>query len=178
MFERLRSIEGVDFHALLEDARNRGYAGGRDVEVSGSEHLSGKADVGIAAISITAAREKQFEFSQPILNSGLQIMLRSQDQNGIKGPEDLVNKRVATTHGSTAAEFLREIKASVYEFANIRSVYNALLDNTVDAVVFDAPVLLYYAANEGKGRVAMSGQSWSRLSEQFFRVDKWSLCRG
>jgi sorbitol-specific phosphotransferase system component IIA len=21
-------------------------------------------------------------------------------------------------------------------------------------------------------------QSWSRLSEQFFRVDKWSLCRG
>jgi hypothetical protein len=21
-------------------------------------------------------------------------------------------------------------------------------------------------------------QSWSRLSEQFFRFDKWSLCRG
>ena len=21
-------------------------------------------------------------------------------------------------------------------------------------------------------------ESWSRLSEQFFRVDKWSLCRG
>ena len=61
----------------------------------------------------------------------------------IKGQEDLPGKRVATTRGSTAAEFLREIKASVYEFANIRSVYNALLDNTVDAVVFDAPVLLY-----------------------------------
>ena len=23
-----------------------------------------------------------------------------------------------------------------------------------------------------------SQQSWSRLSEQFFRFDKWSLCRG
>ena len=24
----------------------------------------------------------------------------------------------------------------------------------------------------------VSEQSWSRLSEQIFRVDKWSLCRG
>lgn len=128
-----------------------------DVGALLEEVRSGKADVGIAAISITAAREKQLDFSQPILNSGLLIMLRSQDRSGIKGQEDLPGKRVATTRGSTAAEFLREIKASVYEFANIRSVYNALLDNTVDAVVFDAPVLLYYAANEGKGRVAMSG---------------------
>ena len=68
---------------------------------------------------------------------------------------------------STVAEFLREIKASVYEFANIRSVYNALLDNTVDAVVFDAPVLLYYGANEGKGRIAMSGP--------LFRLENYGL---
>ena len=117
-----------------------------DVGALLEEVQSGKADLGIAAISITAAREKQLDFSQPILNSGLLIMLRSQDRSGIKGQEDLPGKRVATTRGSTAADFLREIKASVYEFANIRSVYNALLDNTVDAVVFDAPVLLYYAA--------------------------------
>lgn len=128
-----------DVGALLEDVR------------------SGKADLGIAAVSITSARERQFDFSQPMLNAGLQIMLRSQDRSGIKGPEDLAGKRIATTRGSTAAAFLREIKADVHVFANIRSVYSALLDNKVDAVVFDAPVLWYYAANEGNGRVAMSG---------------------
>jgi ABC-type amino acid transport substrate-binding protein len=137
-------------------ARTR-YQIARDVGALLEEVRSGKADIGIAAISITAPRERQFDFSQPILNSGLQIMLRSQDRSGIKGPEDLPGKRIATTHGSTAAAFLREIEANVQEFSNIRSVWYALLDNKVDAVVFDAPVLLYYAANEGKGRVAMSG---------------------
>ncbi len=28
------------------------------------------------------------------------------------------------------------------------------------------------------GTVAAYLESWSRLSEQIFRVDKWSLCRG
>ncbi len=36
---------------------------------------SGQADVGIAAISITSARDAKFDFSQPILNSGLQILV-------------------------------------------------------------------------------------------------------
>lgn len=38
------------------------------------EHVrSGKADVGVGAISITSAREREFDFSEPILNAGLQI---------------------------------------------------------------------------------------------------------
>jgi hypothetical protein len=30
----------------------------------------------------------------------------------------------------------------------------------------------------GNSPVAYNGVSWSRLSEQLFRVDKWSVCRG
>src|SRR5438874_1835567 len=37
---------------------------------------SGKADAGIAAISITAERDAQFDFSQPMFDSGLQILAR------------------------------------------------------------------------------------------------------
>jgi glutamine transport system substrate-binding protein len=122
------------------------------------EHVhSGKADVGIAAVSITPTRKDQFDFSEPLLDFGLQIMVRSADQRGIDGSEDLPGKRVAATRGSTSAVFLRKIRADVHVFTNIRSVYDALMDKKVDAVVFDAPVLLYYAANEGRGRVAISG---------------------
>jgi polar amino acid transport system substrate-binding protein len=39
---------------------------------------SKQADVGIAAISVTAQREQDFDFSQPIFDSGLQILVRSQ----------------------------------------------------------------------------------------------------
>ena len=37
---------------------------------------SGNADLGISAISITSTREVEFDFSQPILSAGLQIMVR------------------------------------------------------------------------------------------------------
>ena len=42
---------------------------------------AGKADVGVAAISITSAREAEFDFTQPILNAGLQIMVRGRGQD-------------------------------------------------------------------------------------------------
>ena len=118
---------------------------------------SRKADVGVGAVSITSAREREFDFSQPILNAGLQIMVRSQGTDGIKGPEDLSGKRVATTPGSTAAAFLRELNARVFQFPVLKYAYFALLDGKVDAIVFDAPVLLNYAASKGAGRVQMVG---------------------
>jgi ABC-type amino acid transport substrate-binding protein len=118
---------------------------------------SGKVDVGVGAVSITSARMREFDFSEPILNAGLQIMVRSQGTNRIRGPEDLPGKRVATTPRSTAAAFLRELKARVYEFAILKYAYFALLDKKVDAIVFDSPVLLNYAAFNGKGRVQLVG---------------------
>jgi polar amino acid transport system substrate-binding protein len=242
-----------------------------DVRALLEEVRSGRADIGVAAISITAARETEFDFSQPILNAGLQIMVRGkgqdsdsnplwdllgllfsktilvwlgialllilvpahlvwllerkheggiiptqkyipgifyamywaagtlatqaeqmprqwfaralsviwmftgvvfvafytaqltatltvqQIQGSINGPDDLQGKRVATTRGSTAANHLRELKAQVVEVSRIDEAYEALINKDVEAVVFDAPVLLYYAANEGKGRVHMVG---------------------
>lgn len=232
---------------------------------------AGKADVGVAAISITSAREAEFDFTQPILNAGLQIMVRGrgqddgsnplwdllgllfsptilvwlgiamllivipahivwylerdcqggiiptdkyypgilyalywaattlatqaeqaprqwvarlvtvlwmfvgvvfvafytaqlaatltvqQIQGGINGPSDLPGKTVATTAGSTAAASARGLRADVVEVGRIEDAYKALNDKQVDAVVFDAPVLLYYAAREGKGRVQLVG---------------------
>ena len=36
--------------------------------------------------------------------------------------------------------------------------YDALLTGTVDAVVADAPLLLYYVKHQGQGRVAVVGK--------------------
>lgn len=235
---------------------------------------SGNADLGIAAISITAEREARFDFSQPIMNAGLQILVRSEGtdtnplvdllrnlfsatsllwlgiavslslipahllwlsergkpgglipgrgylpgifealywttstltaqgdnapinwlaralavlwkfaavafiafytaqltatltvqhiQGAINGPEDLGGKRVGATRGSTAVTHLRGYQAQIREFPMIGDAYRALLDKQLDAVVFDAPVLLYYAANEGKGRVQLVGNVFNR----------------
>jgi polar amino acid transport system substrate-binding protein len=78
-------------------------------------------------------------------------------QGDIKGIEDLAGKKVMTTAGSTAAEYLREQKIKVLEVPKIEQAYEALLTKKAEAVVFDAPVLLYYAANAGKGKVEVVG---------------------
>src|SRR5215510_12812492 len=254
---KMRYQVAPDVRALLEEVR------------------AGRANLGVAAISVTAARETEFDFSHPILNAGLQIMVRGkgqekgqeadsnpladllgllfsktillwlgialililvpahivwllerrhpdgivptekyfpgifhamswaagtlatqaeqmprqwlarvlavlwmftgvvfvafytaqltatltvqQIQGTINGPDDLQGKKVATTRGSTAAAQLATLRAQVIEVAVIEDAYQALVNKEADAVVFDAPILLYYAANEGKGRVHMVG---------------------
>ena len=80
----------------------------------------------------------------------------------VKTPVSFAGKRVAATRGSTAANVVRELKGQVVEVAQIQDAYQALNNKTVDAVVFDSPVLLYYAANEGKGRVTTVGSPFRK----------------
>lgn len=75
----------------------------------------------------------------------------------IKGPEDLPGKKVASVKGSTSVEYLRQHNVEVSEFAKVEEAYQALLQGQVAAVVYDAPVLLYYASHEGKGKVQTVG---------------------
>ena len=57
---------------------------------------------------------------------------------------------------------MRAGRAQTAEVAGIDDAYKALLDKQVDAVVFDAPVLLYYAANAGKGQVHLVGTTFRK----------------
>jgi polar amino acid transport system substrate-binding protein len=78
-------------------------------------------------------------------------------QGGIQGPDDLPGKRVGTTASSTSAKWAAEKQAKVTEFQNIGEAFQALESGQLDAVVFDSPVLLYYAANGGAGKVRVVG---------------------
>jgi polar amino acid transport system substrate-binding protein len=79
-------------------------------------------------------------------------------QGDIKNLNDLQNRTVATTAGSTAAEFLRSKSIKTLEVDKIESAYEALLKADADAVIFDAPVLMYYASHAGKGNVQLVGE--------------------
>jgi polar amino acid transport system substrate-binding protein len=234
----------------------------------------GKADLAIAAISITAEREAQFDFSYPIFNSGLQILVRTPKKSGafvnvfkdllspsflqliglaiamvlfashliwvlerrhpnssiapsyfpgifeaawwaastlatqaeempkgvmgrvmavmwmfvsvlfvayftatvtasmtveslqgdIKSIADLKGRSIATIDRSSAAEFLQSQPVTVVPVNKIDDAYTALLTEKVDAVVFDGPVLQYYAIQEGKGKVEVVGDLLRRES--------------
>lgn len=85
-------------------------------------------------------------------------------QGDIKGPEDLPGKQVATTTGSTSAMYLHQQNNQVLEFPKIEQAYDALLNGQADAVVFDSPVILYYAAHEGRGKVSVVGPVFRKES--------------
>lgn len=75
----------------------------------------------------------------------------------ISDHQDLRNKIVATVEGTTSVPVLRSIGAVVVSVEKIEDAYEKLLHEAVDAVVFDSPTILYYALNEGIGRVSVVG---------------------
>lgn len=229
---------------------------------------AGEGDVAIAAISVTSQREQDFDFSQPMFDSGLQILVRNEVEAGfglaqirkllttgampfllsllaaliiipahiawfterrhadqifsssyfpgifhamwwstgaavgqqpdnlgsrsgrvvssliviisllfvsyfqatfttvltvqslrgdINGPQDLISRKVGTTAGSTAASYLKNLDVPPVEFQKIDQAFVALDNKQLDAVVFDSPVLLYYAATSGRNKVRLVG---------------------
>jgi len=80
----------------------------------------------------------------------------------INGPEDLPGKRVATIEGSLADSYLHQHDVRRIELSTAEAMYDALLGDKVDAVLFGAPALRYYAAHEGNGRVRLVGPEFNR----------------
>ncbi len=78
-------------------------------------------------------------------------------QTNIKGISDLPSKKIATVASSTSAKYLQQQHLETKAFPKIDGAYAALINSEVDAVVYDAPILLYYAAHEGKGKVQLVG---------------------
>ena len=82
-------------------------------------------------------------------------------QGGISGPADLPGKRVATLLNTPSADYLRTLHAQVQECRQPQEMFQALLDKRVDAILFAAPVLRYYAAHDGKGQVRLVGSEFN-----------------
>jgi polar amino acid transport system substrate-binding protein len=78
-------------------------------------------------------------------------------RGNINGPEDLPGKRVASVQGSTSVEYLKEHHVDVTEFSRVEDTFAALQAGQIDAVVYDAPVLLYYASHDGNGKAQPAG---------------------
>jgi polar amino acid transport system substrate-binding protein len=83
-------------------------------------------------------------------------------QGGIQGPDDLAGQRVGTSAGSTSANYLKAHHVTPTEFQNLEQAYKAMENRQLDAVVFDAPVLLYYSATQGRGKVQVVGPIFNK----------------
>ncbi len=87
VFEENGQLTGYSVELWNLIAQRIGETTTYDVQTSVADLLnavkSGQDRIGISAITITADRERQFDFSQPMLETGLGIMTRATPSNGI-----------------------------------------------------------------------------------------------
>jgi len=77
--------------------------------------------------------------------------------SSVNSVNDLYGKRVGTTEGSTAAAFLTRRDMRFAGYPDLDSLLAAFEADELDAVVFDDPVLSYYANTAGHGKAELVG---------------------
>lgn len=100
----------------------------------------------IAGMSITDARKKVFDFSEPYFESGVQMAVLASNDD-VKSYEDLRGKRVAVKDGTEGATFAESIKDrygfDIVSFPDSASMFEEVKTGNSVAAFEDYPVLLY-----------------------------------
>jgi polar amino acid transport system substrate-binding protein len=78
-------------------------------------------------------------------------------KGNINGLEDLRGKKIVTVKNSTAVNFLQDKGFGVNQVADFAAAAESLQRGTVDAVVYDNPILQYFEKNDGAGKVRTVG---------------------
>jgi len=100
-------------------------------------------DAAISSITITPKRAEVVDFSRPYFKSGLAIAIRADNQN-ITDFNSLKNKKIAVQIGTTGAQKAKSITGvQVRSFDSTPLALQELSNGNVDAVIDDAPVILY-----------------------------------
>ena len=80
----------------------------------------------------------------------------------VNSVNDLYGQRVGTIKDSTAAGFLRRREIDFKSYDGLETLLAGFETGHIEAVVFDAPVLSYYASHEGKDVASMAGPVFLR----------------
>ena len=153
---------GFDMDIINEVADRAGF----DVNLTTMEFSgiipavqTGSQEIAIAGTTITEERAQVVDFSDPYYDSGLQIIVRA-DNEEVSSIEDLEGLSVATKIGSTSYDFLQQElgeDADITPYPGTADMYMALLGRNVDAVLYDAPNVAYFSQTRGEGRTKVVG---------------------
>ncbi|QGZ59447.1 transporter substrate-binding domain-containing protein [Paraburkholderia acidiphila] len=78
-------------------------------------------------------------------------------QSNIRGPDDLPGKKIGTVPGTVAALYLKERGLPFVSVDTAAEGFQMLMRGDVQAIVYDAPTLQYWAGRLGNGSLAVVG---------------------
>ena len=149
-----KQIVGIDVEVAGLIAEKLGL----ELEVSDMEFDSiiaavkqGKADIGMAGITITEERKKNVAFSDTYTKATQMIIV--QEGSAIASPDDLKDVKVGVQTGTTGDLYVSDLSedgVEVMQFSKGIDAVIALTQGKVDAVVIDGePAKVFVEGNEG-----------------------------
>ena len=111
---------------------------------------SGKADMGMAGMTVTPDREKNVDFSQTYA-TGVQSIIVPEGSD-IASPDDLAGKKIGVQQGTTGDLYCTDDfgEEAMSRYSKGTDAIMALTQGKIDCVVIDnAPAQKYVEANEG-----------------------------
>ena len=85
-------------------------------------------------------------------------------QDTVDDLSDLDGRSVGTIAGSTTADFLNDRGISHQTYAGLDDLIEKFEDQTIEAVVFDGPILAYYVQTKGQGKARLLDRVYRRES--------------
>ncbi|MFF5964220.1 glutamate ABC transporter substrate-binding protein [Streptomyces collinus] len=120
----------------------------------------GDVDFIAATYSITPERQEKVDFAGPYLLAHQDVLVRA-DDNSIKSPADLNNKKLCSVTGSTSAQNVKEKlapKADLQQYPTYSACLSGLQNKAIDALTTDDSILAGYAAQDQfKGKFKLGG---------------------
>lgn len=118
----------------------------------------GKTDIIMSGMTITRARSSLVDFTKPYLRSGQIMLVRMEDLRKFStGIESLMNTnyRIGTVADTVSDYFVTTTinDANEVVFKKSQDAVDALIANKIDAFVYDAPIICYYAARHQQDKV-------------------------
>ncbi|MFC9387031.1 glutamate ABC transporter substrate-binding protein [Streptomyces venezuelae] len=120
----------------------------------------GDVDFIAASYSINDERAKKVDFAGPYLLAHQDVLIRA-DDDSIKKPSDLNNKKLCSVTGSTSAQNVKEKiapDAQLQEYGGYSECLTGLENGVVDALTTDDSILAGYASQDQfKGKFKLGG---------------------
>jgi polar amino acid transport system substrate-binding protein len=128
-----------------------------------------KYDAIISSVTITDERKKEMDFSNPYINAGQILVVKSDSQN-VTVLKDLAGKTVGVQIGTTGAfevEKIKEITEKTYD--DIGLAFEDLYNGRIQAVVCDTPVAAQYALQNDKYKSSLKIVGTS-FTEEYYGI--------
>lgn len=110
---------------------------------------SGKADIGVAGMTVNEDRLKNVNFSTPYTEAAQVIIVK--DGSTVATPDDLSGKKIGVQLGTTGDIYAGDVAdATIERYNKGFEAVQALLQDKIDAVIIDRePAKVFVSQNEG-----------------------------